>query len=928
MADKLFTWVDVDSRLAEAAVDGEWPHWLLEADAWWDGLELSVHPGTGVAEVREFLDLQFGLESAVDGEEGLELLLDRPASHSPRSLPVRLAETEDAQEVPRRPRLNERRLTSALSEPLPRPAAGFTGGRQVIAFHSFKGGVGRTLHAVALADLLASRGQHVLLVDADLEAPGITWMYQAQGGRCDIAYDDVLALLHASPDGDPTEAVQIAAAYLPNQEVSRHAGEGRVTILPSSRRTALGPPRIGPSDLLTEDRSPYFLTESLAALAVAAEADVVVLDLRAGASELSAPVLLDPRVTRVFVSTISSQSVHGTETMIHQVGTHAPALAGTDPAPGAIITQYRLDLHDGHADDARALLSDALSSAIALPSAVGNPAEDPHGDERLAVDEQVLTEPVLSPFREELLALPESWDEVTDVIRHCALPRLVAEFAPSSMLAPDRPAEDPEVLLHRRTSLAEFTGGLLEGGAFHPAPDSDFFTVEATRRLVADHRTDLPIAVVTGGPGTGKTFTFARMCSAGTWDTFAWTTGERVRGTAPIVPVLASPDAPDSIWDADSRHADAESLYLDNLWEHPPTGPERRDRIRALLDASTTHASAGSTRFWRDRWLDCLTIAAGAPDDVHGLDFLIHREALFVIDGVDEWLNAIAPDTETAVRATALHSLLHDVPLALRRFRRRSLGLVVFSRHSPRPESTVSRPSNRDTKPSRRASPYELQWTAEEALRFVLWLAARADAVPPPEGLVDALDEEEIVRCLLPLWGLRMGSDGSREAWTDRWFSSALADARERVQPRDVVRFLHEATVASGADVRSGDRVLSPAAMRQALAECGTAKIAEIRQQSPQVWHHLQDLAAHAAQEPSPFRASDVGLTLQAARRLERWGALSRTPDGRYQFPELYRLALGFRTEGRGRMTQAALLARAHLADADTDVNADAERSG
>ncbi|QEV10292.1 hypothetical protein CP972_15500 [Streptomyces prasinus] len=895
MADKLFTWVDVDSHLAEAAVRGEWPHWLLEADAWWDALELSVRPGTSGGEVREFLDYQFGLESAVHGEEGLELLLDRPASHTPHSLPVRLTETADAPQVTRRPKLNERRVTSALSEPLPRPASpGLPGDRQIIAFHSFKGGVGRTLHAVALADLLASRGQHVLLVDADLEAPGITWMYQAQGGRCDIAYDDVLALLHSSTDGEPTDAVQIAAAYLPNQEVSRHAGKGRVTILPSSRRTMLGPPRIGPSDLLTEDRSPYFLSESLAALAVAAEADVIVLDLRAGASELSAPVLLDPRVTRVFVSTISSQSLHGTEAMIHQVGTRAPARVGMDPAPGAIVTQYRLDLHDGHADEAKTLLSNALSQAIALPVDDGT-AE--HDKDHLAVDEQVLTEPVLSPFREELLALPDSWDAVVDVMRRCGLPRLVAEFAPSAMLVPHRPDENPEVLGRRRSDLAEFTGALLKREPFGADPDSDFFTIEPTRRLIAAHRTDLPITVVTGEAGTGKTFTFARMCAAGTWDAFAETAGVTVQQSARFVPVLAPPDAPDSIWDADPHPAEAEGLWEESPWEQTPAGPERRDRILAFIESSSRHPSAESMGFWRERWLTCLAMAAGAPDDADPMEYLLRHEALFLVDGLDEWLHR----RDEAWASVAFMSLVGMIPQSLRKLRKQSLGLVIFTRPTAEMERALKGPVNRDGRTLRGRSPFELHWTTEDALKLALWLSVRSGAVPVPEEPITDLEEEETARCLLPLWGLRMGSDDSREAWTDRWFASALADAHERVQPRDVVRFLHAAAVTSADDGRWSDRVLTPSGMRQALSDCGALKIKELQHRFPHVWDLLRTLAHHAVDEQPPYFGGDLGLNHRAIRKLQDWGALSRTPDGRYQLPELYRLALGIRTEGRSR---------------------------
>src|SRR5688572_20353539 len=42
-----------------------------------------------------------------------------------------------------------------------------------VTFYSFKGGVGRSMAMVNVAYLLASKGKRVLMVDFDLEAPGL-----------------------------------------------------------------------------------------------------------------------------------------------------------------------------------------------------------------------------------------------------------------------------------------------------------------------------------------------------------------------------------------------------------------------------------------------------------------------------------------------------------------------------------------------------------------------------------------------------------------------------------------------------------------------------------------------------------------------------------------------------------------------------------
>ena len=35
--EHIYTWVDVDAHLAALAADGQWPDWLHECDAFWDG---------------------------------------------------------------------------------------------------------------------------------------------------------------------------------------------------------------------------------------------------------------------------------------------------------------------------------------------------------------------------------------------------------------------------------------------------------------------------------------------------------------------------------------------------------------------------------------------------------------------------------------------------------------------------------------------------------------------------------------------------------------------------------------------------------------------------------------------------------------------------------------------------------------------------
>lgn len=888
----LLTWVDVDEHCAALAVANRWPGWLKEANAWWDGIELTVTSDVPVEEVLAWLDTAFGMGSVVGGEEGPLLVLDRPQTMEREGLPVHILRTEDFTHGFRPPRLIERRITEALGSPLPRPADdGFPGGVQVVAFHSFKGGVGRTVHAVALADLLAQRGRRVLLVDADLEAPGITWMHQAQGGACDIAYDDLLALLHSSTDGDRSKAVEIASGYLVNQETVRHKNGGRLVILPTSRRTRLGPPRIEPAQLLTPDRSRYFLTESLADLAAAADLDTVVVDLRAGASELSAPILLDPRVQRIFVTTLSSQSVDGTEQMIRQLGDKAVAITGKDPEPAVVVTQFRQDRHAAEVAEARRQLARALEAMRAAP--VSGEVEAVSPDQTRDVDATVLTEPAFSPFREELLALPQSWDDVVEVLRRQGIGELLAEMLPllseadlGSENGVEEGIEGRRSALHRRAQslvFAERTG--LDSGL-------GFLSTAPLRRLVGDNRTSLPVTVVVGAKGSGKTFTYARMCAAGTWRKFAAGADEEVRIDAPVVPVL-DPGNMEFSSDGSSPQGLRDRVVGGR-------GAEALEIRKVLLDALQDEADKESLVHWRHTWLRCMAMSlAGPAADLEDPEKVLRdrarsQQALFVFDGLED----LFQELEGEAKRVALRALFTEVPDWLRAFRGRPFGAVIFVR------SDLVRFAVRQNLGQflDRYDPYALRWDSQEALRLALWVSTTAGAVPQADGDLMDYTWERLVQALVPVWGVKMGRKNSREARSDRWVPAALGDFNDQVQARDVVRFIRDAAESSQGDQDWPDRLLTPSAMRQALVKGSQAKLEELRQENPVVGELLLRMGRHADNVVMPFNAEDVGLDANAIAKLEEAGALDRDADGLYRLPEIYRHALGFRTRGRVRV--------------------------
>ncbi len=893
--EHIYTWVDVDAHLAALAENNRWPSWLQECDAFWDGLEMTIAPQASPQEAVAWLGEVFGVGSTTlhEGETVLKLD-DVPGRPSARLLPISVRRREP--ETPRRePRWRERRIVRGLGEPLPCPELPFSGGVRIAALHSFKGGVGRTLHGVALADAVAQRGERVLLVDADLEAPGITWMFSAQSRRVDFGYEDFLALLHSSDDGRPDDAVRLGAAYLPNQMI------GDVIVMPTRRSLLdIAPPRLEPIDLLTPDRSIYYLTESLAELAYRLGARTVLIDLRAGSSELAAPILLDPRVQRVFVTTVSDQSLYGTLRTIQELGRRAPSRTD-DPASVAVITQFREDGHRELAVSAATRLRDAISGTLEP-----NPQE---GEDR-TVDRDVTLEPIFSVFQDRLLALPGSWDAVVDLVRR---QRLAEPLAPlvegltvpeeqalteqGSAAEPLRIAVDGSDVIRLRGVLSEFAGRLAYA---ETADDTDFLPTESLRNMLVFHRTEPPLCVVTGAKGSGKTFTQLQMCFRGTWRDYARDVGvEDVTLNAPLAPVLVSKNLSES---ALERVGEIQRNAAVPRGAEPATQLELRDLIDHALRSQLTNVQ------WRRVWLTCMARALGidaSPENVERelADFASTNMRIFLFDGLEDLLQDLL---DSDVQRQALRVLLVDCLDWLRSLRGRPLGLVIFVRRDLVQSAIRQNPGQFFA----RYSGYELKWNHSEALRLALWVAQRSGALSPgASGAAASMRSQDLSAALHPLWGEKMGSLKSREARSDGWFLAALSDFNEQIQARDIVTFLKESAALSMED-KNSDRLLAPTAMRKALVQCSLDKIRAITEESPQVGELLRRLGGLPADKKRiPFSPETVELSSQELEVLADNGVVFREED-QYWIPEIFRHGLSFKATGRPKILAIANLVR------------------
>lgn len=109
----------------------------------------------------------------------------------------------------------------------------------ICTFYSYKGGVGRSMALANVADLLARRGVRVLMIDFDLEAPGLEKFFQVnqEGIRRHLGLLDLLLAYKHSMSlsrGDELTFKDLSRFVCPVYE--RLKGGGRLDLMPAGQR--------------------------------------------------------------------------------------------------------------------------------------------------------------------------------------------------------------------------------------------------------------------------------------------------------------------------------------------------------------------------------------------------------------------------------------------------------------------------------------------------------------------------------------------------------------------------------------------------------------------------------------------------------------------------------------------------------------------
>lgn len=916
----LLTWYDVERRIAQCTSGLTiLPEPLVSISVYSDSVDFSVTPNSSREQIVGVLKRWFTeAELEVNDNECRVLLRIGVGS----SMSVDWSEESGAWN--KKPALVPlwRRLVyidesgkTAFQAPLP-----FKSGPAMVAFHSFKGGVGRTTGLLAfvvarIAQLAQRKAPaRFLIIDGDTEAPGITyWLNDSQRGS--VSYVRLLEALHSPPS-----CVEDVLDYF-SKELQKSVIDvegSQIFVLPAFvDQTDLLNAKISPEHLVREPAEAWAIGDHLHKLGSLLGTDYAFVDLRAGLSELSSPLLFDPRFYRFIVTTVAEQSMQGAELLLQTLRQVWDSLTSKDRArhPNIVISMLT-DVLKTSADyvDVRERLERAYGAIDRQHPKSTEASKVDEADEADEADELLRSSLTFfeSNFTTDLMAF-RSLEQALSALKRSSLIDEAAEWF-SSGEAPKFVPETPDAIA-QLDMQAKKLGATCAAKEFAENQEpSDLLTTEALRNLGRSFSEDLPNAVLIGAKGSGKTFSFLQISYARTWKNFLEKIGVEsdVQNEVLILPLLRSNELGDNNTKLiNNCFEEVQSRVANKLGTSPAS-----ITLSVIQDCIEKERAGETTKLsdWVSFWTSIMAHALGSnATTLSELNQHVTSTGIsiaFLFDGIEDVLREVLTDD---VQKAAIEAII-ELPNRIRELRQPAIGVLAFVRED---YAKAVKTQNFGQFQSRYAK-FRLEWSPREFLQLIFWLCADAKIEWASKDDVDSLDTEQIVERLEKLWGKKLGRDDAAEAYSARWVYAALSDLRGRLQARDAVRFLKYASQQSGAKRLAAwtDRVLPPSAIRGALLPTSRDKVQEAIQEYAPLREWVDKLAnIDSTKKKIPFVAEDLGLEGRLRQNLQDIGVIYEDVEkgtaDRLYVPEIYRHGLSLGSGAGARPRVQALLQRA-----------------
>ena len=867
---RLYTWKDIDRCLRMHKK--EWKTSILAMDVYPD--ELYIYSRESKEAIEEILASILNctiknneIELELGGEH-IQIIIEEPedeliSSSDHETIPLfkNILYQEDSA-------YDSNMITSAGDGRVP-----------VIAFHSYKGGVGRTLSLLSFIKAWTekrNKDRSLLVIDADIEAPGLSWICDGINREQSFSYLDLMEISQLSRD-----AKQLAISVKERIKINTFSFESKERVytqffMPTYRyEEQLLDIYASPQSVVQGYNKRYFIGEVLSSIGKELGVEAVVIDLRAGMSELSAPLLFDPLIKKYIVSSTSYQSCIGTEMLLRQL------LKGMMIDEDTLIPEVLITMVQNNDN------TESIHEIIREPY-----------EKNISEDDQDLLDHVIYDldYASELIRL-DSLQSIMSSLEDRRFHEKICSIVESNHLTQKKDTNeliginDRENVIKRIHELAaeQLTA---EGNKHFP-----MMKTRAIKQLVSIYAVEKPSAVIMGAKGAGKTYLYREILKRESWERFISDIGGESGDEKTIVVPLLATENYSKIVDDLKKGINNYNTLLGN--HHVDVMYYQQNRRLAKDMLCTDHSNSEWVHFWKKIML---------PEGIDSLDDLNNKltqegkRILYLVDGLEElFTNTLKGKNEQVAVSTLCKDVIGELQIKYD-----SISCLIFARKDMLQNAI---PTNFEQF-SAQYKGLELLWSKTEALRLALWLVSYVEkafkmGIDKIEYAADTVIRAKLER----LWGKKLGKDSSNEAYSSNWIIAALSDFNGQLQARDIIRFLEYATKESG-NSSYDDRYIMPKDIRKAIPLCSIKKIEEIEQEIEDlkpIFRKFRD--ADDANKKLPFPSGDFNLTKEEESILIREGYLYNDM-GRCYLPEIIRHALGFTYSKGARPKVLSLMSR------------------
>ncbi len=702
----------------------------------------------------------------------------------------------------------------------------------IVTFYSFKGGVGRSTALAFVATILANRNRRVVMIDFDLEAPGLSFMFPSeQNDTNTYGVLDYIYQRYLTPDINEPKIVECIRQI----DISTR---GELYLVPAGAYDENYIHRLADLDirsLYQQEVNP--LHQLLKEVKDYLEPDVILIDARTGFTEMGAVALLDQADLGILCFSPTSQSLAGLQWVVKAASKQRSYQGIPDlrflltPIPAVAQSQQQIWLAD---------TTDWIANNWVIPPS-------------LTIEElyyQIPYNPVITtltnlstatipglletymPVADTITAsLPEKTPVVPKLadVRQKILSELNFRAATAQELAlediPDifQRTEDFTKFLQDRTWLvrgAKGTGKTLLFRLFVERPES--------ARTIATSNADLSnVQFIPGHGRSGIRPTLLTSTDLGSYELQAGTDAwplfwlnymllQLVAASPKLQNLPLDPQLIKLSVQKEALHSNI-ITWLVSRAKSPQAAPQANDELQMI--------NHQLQQIQQKVWLLYDELDVG-----FGQDYARRRRAL---EGLIGWWVEIGPDLSNIIPKILLREDIWS-----------SLNFTNKAYFSSRV--------------------IHLRWEEADLWRLVLRQALGSSSTlaelvrqqfSASINSLDIIQIEQLHSSLFPLWGERMGR--GNKAYTYNWVRNRISDSKNNRFPRSLIQLLQLATnnEKTYSDRNQYEAILRPRALIDALPSVSEQRVAEIRNE----YSDLADPLDKLANERSPIALDRLG---------------------------------------------------------------------